>query len=124
VIVLTLVFIAGLMIGLYFTWPLIKHTLSSITVTGTLEAGVEAGCVILRADDGTQYLLLGRSDYPPVGSRVTVTGYENNVVSYCMQGKAAVHVTSISICGFTTSKSNGCDTAAAISVTEILATRS
>ena len=106
------------MTGLYFTWPLIKHASNSITVTGTLESGVEAGCVFLRADDGTQYRLLGRSDYPPVGSRVAVIGYyENNVVSYCMQGKAAVHVTSISICGFTTPKSNGCDTAAAISAT-------
>ena len=87
-------------------------------VTGTLESGVEAGCVILRADDGTQYLLLGRSDYPPVGSRVIVTGYyENNAVSYCMQGKVAIHVASISICDLTASKSNCCGTAAAISVT-------
>jgi hypothetical protein len=64
---------------------------------GTLEPGVEAGCVILRADDGAQYLLVGPTKYPPAGTRVTVTGYfENNVASYCMQGNMTIHVVSIS----------------------------
>ena len=107
-IAFVLVVMAGLITGLYYAWPLIKHDSNSITVTGTLESGVEAGCVILRADDGTQYLLLGCSNYPPAGSRVTVTGYyENNEVSYCMQSKGAIHVISISISELTTSKSTG-----------------
>lgn len=71
---------------------------------GTLEPGVEAGCVILRGDDGSQYLLVGPTKYPPAGTRVTVTGYfENNVASYCMQGKMAIHVVSISASEFATS---------------------
>lgn len=82
---------------LYFAWPFINHDSNSIIVTGKLEPGVEAGCVILRANDGTPYLLIGWSNYPPFGTRVTVTGYfDNNVASYCMQGKAPIHVVSIS----------------------------
>lgn len=120
VIAFILVVMASLMAGLYFAWPLIKHDSNSISVTGTLEPGVEAGCVILRADDGTQYLLLGWSNYPPAGSRVTVTGYyDNNVVSYCMQGKEALHVVSISVSELTTSESIGYGTATAASATVI-----
>jgi hypothetical protein len=73
-------------------------------MTGTLEPGIEAGCIILRASDGTQYLLIGRSNYPPAGTRVTVTGYfDDGAASYCMQGKAAIHVVSISTSELTTS---------------------
>jgi len=77
-----------------------------MTVAGTLYQGVEAGCVILRANDGMEYLLLGWSNYPPAGTRVRVTGYaENNVATYCMQGKVAIRVVSISIFELTTSRS-------------------
>jgi len=99
-----LVVIAGLMVGLSFAWPFINYYSNSTIMTGTLEPGVEAGCVIIRADDGTQYLLIGWSNYPPAGTRVTVTGYfDNGVASYCMQGEAAIHVVSISTLELTTS---------------------
>jgi hypothetical protein len=104
------------MAALYFTfaWPSINNASNSITVTGTLGPGVEAGCVILRADDGTEYLLLGWSNYPPAGARVTLTGYfDNSIASYCMQGKAAIHVVSISISNASASVSYGTGTATA-----------
>ncbi len=113
---------AGLVAGLSFAWPLINHHSNSITVTGTLEPGVEAGCVILQANDGTQYLLIDWFHYPPAGTRVTVTGfYDNGVASYCMQGKVAIHVVSISTSELTTSTSVGYDsgTATASSATVI-----
>ena len=88
---------AILVVGLSFAWPLLNRPSNSATVIGILEPGVEAGCVILRGDDGTQYLLIGLTKYPPVGTRVSVTGYsDNNVANYCMQGETAIHVVSIS----------------------------
>ena len=111
---------AVLMVGLYFAfvWSFINYDSSLITLTGTLESGVEAGCVILDADDGTQYLLIGWSNYPPAGTRVTVSGYfDYNVASYCMQGKAAIHVVSISTAS--TSVSYGTGTATVSSATVI-----
>ena len=80
-----------------------------------LEPGVEPGCVNLRSDDGTQYLLLDWSNYPRAGTRVTVTGYfDNGVASHCMQGKAAIHVASLSTsarwagsCGFRRAQTYG-----------------
>jgi hypothetical protein len=63
-----------------------------VTVTGTLQIGVEAGCTILRADNATEYLLLDWFNYPPPGTRVNITGYfDNNGLSYRMQGSGAIH---------------------------------
>jgi len=59
-----------------------------ITARGTVEAGVEAGCLVLRADGGSSYLLLGgdRSVLTP-GARVEVVGdLRVDLMSYCMQG--------------------------------------
>lgn len=58
-----------------------------MTLSGTVRAGVEAGCLVLR-DDGTLYLLLDDQDRMKPGEKVTVTGYvDKDAMSYCMQGK-------------------------------------
>ena len=98
-VIITIVLV---MASLVAAWSLVGALFgpssTQAAVAGRLEPGVEAGCVILHADDGTQYLLTGRSDYPPLGTRVAVTGYfEKDVASYCMQGEAVIHVLSISI---------------------------
>jgi hypothetical protein len=99
-----LIAITGLASSLLLARPSLGQDPGVFTMTGTLEVGVEAGCMILRADNGTQYLLVGWSNYPPAGTRVAVTGYvENSVASYCMQGEAAIHVVSISIAELTAS---------------------
>jgi len=61
---------------------------SLVQLTGVLAQGVEAGCIMLQADDGSLYNLIDVSlDNPPFGSRVLVRGYvEKNVVTTCMQG--------------------------------------
>ena len=65
----------------------------TLTVTGTMHPGVEAGCWLIRADDtGTEYLLI---DVPkPLrvdGLHVQVTGeIKTDIASYCMQGGAAL----------------------------------
>ena len=72
----------------------------TITVTGTIHPGVEAGCWLIRADGtGTEYLLIGPPDALHVnGLHVQVAGeIKTDVVSYCMQGSAALQVTSYSI---------------------------
>lgn len=59
----------------------------SITVTGTVQAGVEHGCLVLRTDT-VQYLLLdGDPAVVKDGAKLTVTGVvRKDVMSYCMQG--------------------------------------
>jgi hypothetical protein len=72
----------------------------TITVTGTMHSGVEAGCWLIRADGtGTEYLLIGAPDALHVnGLHVQVAGeIKTDVASYCMQGSAALQVTSYSI---------------------------
>lgn len=100
--------------------PIFDHRSNQITVAGSLKAGVEAGCVILQADDGTQYLLAGPTNYPAFGTRVSVTGYfEKDEASYCMQGKAVIHALSISTSAPTTAFSISYGTATASSATVI-----
>jgi hypothetical protein len=62
-------------------------TPSTVTVEGTVRSGVEAGCLVLRAD-GQAYLLLGRATaLPSPGSRVRIIGTANaDVATFCMQG--------------------------------------
>ncbi len=72
----------------------------TVTVTGTMHPGVEASCWLIRADStGTEYLLIGPPDALHVnGLHVQVEGeIKTDVVSYCMQGSAALQVTSYSI---------------------------
>jgi hypothetical protein len=62
------------------------------TVTGTVQEGVEPGCLLLEADGGTRYLLVGgqRAELTP-GSRVAVTGrVDRDLLSTCQQGEPLV----------------------------------
>jgi hypothetical protein len=60
---------------------------ATMTLTGQVEAGVEAHCLIMRTG-GTTYLLIGGD--PSVvraGAQVKVTGrLAPDIKSYCMQG--------------------------------------
>jgi hypothetical protein len=59
-----------------------------ITVRGRVEEGVEPGCVVLRTDNGTMYLLVGadRTVAAP-GARVEVVGDPRiDMLTTCMQG--------------------------------------
>ena len=56
-----------------------------VTLTGVVTAGVEAGCRVLRTDDGT-FTLIGEVRVAD-GTRVTVRGTRSdNLRSTCMQG--------------------------------------
>jgi Protein of unknown function (DUF5818) len=60
-----------------------------VTVTGTVTEGVEAGCLLLHAEDGGQFLLVGgeRAQLRP-GRRVAVTGrVDRSLVGTCQQGQ-------------------------------------
>jgi hypothetical protein len=68
-----------------------------VTVTGTVTEGVEPGCLLLKATDGGQYLLVGgeRAELRP-GRRVAVSGrVDRGLLSTCQQGEPLV-VASIS----------------------------
>lgn len=62
---------------------------SQLTATGTLRDGVEPGCVLLEADQGTLYLLVGGDRGKlTAGGRVQVTGMlAPDLLSTCQQGK-------------------------------------
>lgn len=56
------------------------------TLTGTLDAGVEAGCRVLIVD-GQTFQLVGQLRGVDVGRRVTVTGYADpTLATTCQQG--------------------------------------
>jgi hypothetical protein len=59
-----------------------------ITVRGRVEEGVELGCTVLRADNGTVYLLVGADTaIAAPGARVEVVGDPRiDMVTTCMQG--------------------------------------
>jgi hypothetical protein len=62
---------------------------SQITATGTLRDGVEPGCVVLRSEQGAEYLLVGgdRGKLTP-GGRVQVTGVLSpDLLSICQEGQ-------------------------------------
>jgi len=72
----------------------------TITVTGTVFHGVEAGCWLIRADGtGAEYLLIDAPEALRIdGLRAQVTGkIRTDMLSYCMQGSAALQITSYSI---------------------------
>ena len=63
-----------------------------LTVTGTVIEGVEPGCLLLDAEGGQRYLLVGgdRAELR-AGSRVAVTGrVERDLLSTCQQGEPLV----------------------------------
>jgi hypothetical protein len=59
-----------------------------VTVRGRVEEGVEPGCTVLRADNGTVYLLVGAdTTIASPGARVEVVGDPRiDMVTTCMQG--------------------------------------
>lgn len=71
--------------------PLPSHgasgSMAEMTITGQVEAGVEAGCLLLHSD-GTAYVLVGGDrGIVRAGARVTVRGRPNpDLVTTCMQG--------------------------------------
>lgn len=58
------------------------------TISGTIEEGVEHGCLIMTTDDGTVYGLYGgEDDVMQVGNDVTLEGeVDETVMSFCQQG--------------------------------------
>jgi hypothetical protein len=60
-----------------------------VTVTGTVHAGVEPGCVLLHADQGTIYLLVdGDRGKLRAGGRVQVRGRPApDLLSTCQEGE-------------------------------------
>jgi Protein of unknown function (DUF5818) len=63
-----------------------------VTVTGTVRAGVEPGCLLLEDQAGGRFLLVGgeRARLPP-GRRVAVTGrVDRGLLSTCQQGEPLV----------------------------------
>jgi hypothetical protein len=66
-----------------------------VTLTGTVRAGVEPNCLLLEAENGGRYLLVGgeragRAELRP-GARVAVTGrVDRDLLSTCQQGQPLV----------------------------------
>ena len=63
-----------------------------VTVTGTVVEGVEPGCLLLNAEDGHRYLLVGgdRAELQ-AGAKVSVTGrVDRGLLSTCQQGEPLV----------------------------------
>jgi uncharacterized protein DUF5818 len=63
-----------------------------VTLTGTVRAGVEPDCLLLEAENGGRYLLVGgeRAELRP-GARVAVTGrVDPDLLSTCQQGQPLV----------------------------------
>jgi hypothetical protein len=62
---------------------------SQITATGTLRDGVEPGCVVLRSEQGAEYLLVGGDRGKlTAGGRVQVTGVLSpDLLSICQEGQ-------------------------------------
>ncbi len=57
-----------------------------VTLSGCPLAGVEAGCVMLKADDGTLYNVSAAEPKPQPGVAGKVTGTVSQDASLCMQG--------------------------------------
>ena len=69
-----------------------------VTVSGTVAEGVEPGCLLLEAEPGGSFLLVGgeRAELRP-GRRVAVTGrVDRSLLSTCQQGEPLV-VASIAV---------------------------
>ena len=59
-----------------------------VTIRGQVEAGVEAGCVLLKAEDGQAYLLVGGDRMLiAAGGRLEVVGEpQPGLMTTCQQG--------------------------------------
>jgi Protein of unknown function (DUF5818) len=65
---------------------------AEVTLVGTVTAGVEPNCLLLDAENGGRYLLIGgrRAEMRP-GRRVAVTGrVDRDLLSTCQQGEPLV----------------------------------
>ena len=63
-----------------------------VTLVGTVAQGVEPGCLLLQAEQGGSFLLVGgeRAELRP-GRRVAVTGWvDRSLLSTCQQGEPLV----------------------------------
>ena len=59
----------------------------AVTLTGTIEAGVESGCLVLRTEGKMYSLFGGDPSIMVAGKQVEVTGHETpDVMSFCQQG--------------------------------------
>jgi hypothetical protein len=59
-----------------------------ITISGQVEAGVEASCLILRTGGKTYQLMGGDKNVVKAGNNVVARGHiAKGVMSYCMQGE-------------------------------------
>ena len=74
-------------------WPTEPtRTGGPVTVVGTVAPGVEPGCLLLEAEGGGSFLLVGgeRAELRP-GRRVAVTGrVDRGLLSTCQQGEPLV----------------------------------
>jgi len=58
-----------------------------IRVEGCVEAGVEAGCLVLRATDGKVYNVTAAKPAPAIGAFGEIAGsIKDDAMSICMQG--------------------------------------
>jgi hypothetical protein len=58
-----------------------------IRVVGCVEAGVEAGCLVLRAADGKVYNVTAAKPAPAIGAFGEIAGtIKDDAMSICMQG--------------------------------------
>jgi hypothetical protein len=58
-----------------------------IRVEGCVEAGVESGCLVLRATDGEVYNVTAAKPTPAIGVYGEIVGtIESDAMSFCMQG--------------------------------------
>jgi hypothetical protein len=69
--------------------PSASDKAGTMTLTGTVEPGVEAGCLLMKTGGKTYLLIGGDRNVVKAGARVQVTGrLAPDIKSYCMQGTA------------------------------------
>jgi hypothetical protein len=62
---------------------------SKVSGSGCVEAGIEAGCLVLHdLHSGTNFNLLFKDNPPKINTAIEFEGTENNNPNTCMQGKA------------------------------------
>jgi hypothetical protein len=76
---------AGLFAFSVLTAPAASRA-EEVTVSGCPEPGVEAGCIVLMAENGTLYNVSAAEPKPEIGVVGTATGMVSQAASLCMQG--------------------------------------
>lgn len=91
--VMTLLLIA-VQIGVSQNQPAAQSDSAAVSGSGCVEAGVEAGCYVLKdKKSGTLYNLIFSGTKPAIGSGIRFTGEKFDGTTTCMQGQP-VKVTS------------------------------